>query len=189
MSSETVAITQSSDDANERGSTVTLGNASIQLNSAADWGGLRFAISAASGDTINSATLRLNTTTTARDNPEFPVYGEDVDNARTFTDTDDDISDRTPTTATVNVDETAIGTGAFEIDVTAIVQEITNRAGFGGNVAFMLDRVDTGNYRYDAYDGSGTPAELDVVWSTPSASDFDGAGLLMPGHGRFHYGG
>jgi hypothetical protein len=129
----------------------------LQTNNAAtdNIGALRFpATGIPQGSTISSATLTITVTTaTSIDaaNSVLLVTGDDVDNSPALSSSHRPSSGWTNTTATAT--KASLATGAQAINVTTIVQEIVNRAGFaGGAIAFKL-----------GFSGSDTYWELNVA--------------------------
>lgn len=127
------------------------------------------------GATIVSADLTINISfvnSIDAVNSVITVIGDDVDNSGAFGAGHRPSSGWTDTTATVNV--AALATGDRVIDVTAIVQEIVNRASFGGNIAFKLVPTGSDTYwsvevrDYDA-DTMATRARLDIVTADATA--------------------
>ena len=74
--------------------------------------------------------------------PLGTLYGDDADDSAQFTTGTNDISGRTATTATVAIDESALLADSVTFielaDVTAIVQEIVDRAGWASGHALSL---------------------------------------------------
>jgi len=139
--------------------------------------GMRFlSVTVPQGTTLTSATLTVTwaATYSTSNTIQGNLYGENVDNSAIFTAANGNISGRTLTTAVVasgsinNV--TLDATKAW--DVTTIVQEIVNRAGWvSGNALSILfkDNGSTGSEWQDvwSYDGSTTKAaKLDIVYTT-----------------------
>jgi hypothetical protein len=134
-------------------------------------GGVRFqTINVPQGATINSATLTLNINSNTY-SPTTVVEGDDVDDAAAWSNTSRP-SQITPTTATVVFNP--VGTGDKAIDVTAIVQEIVNRAGWVANNDMRFGIQNTkADYGYLlAYDfnvgNTALSARLDIEYTTTS---------------------
>jgi len=106
--------------------------------------GLRFQdLEIPQGVTIISAALDFTAAVTTSGNAGYTIKGHDVDDSDTFTDTNLDISARPQTTAVTDwtpSDWTAVGDVNTTPDLTGIVQEITDRAGWcGGNsLSFII---------------------------------------------------
>lgn len=98
------------------------------------------------GATISSATFRCRIQSTSYDDPLVHVYAEAVDNAVSFT-TNADVASRAKTTANVAWSGTGIGAIFLNVkspDITSVVQEVINRAGWvSGNSLDILIKGDT----------------------------------------------
>lgn len=102
------------------------------------------------------------------------IFGEDTDNAAIFTSTDNDVSSRTKTSASItwdNIPDWTEGGRYVTPDLSSIVQEIVGRSGWnpGQAMAFVLTNG-SGARRavsYDGYDSNTqTPPLLHVEWSS-----------------------
>ena len=86
-----------------------------------------------SGADIDSASISLRFASTSFDDPQVTLYGEDVDNADSFT-TSDTFSGLSLTTASVAWQEIGVGaTWATSSDIATIISEITGRVGWASN--------------------------------------------------------
>jgi hypothetical protein len=140
----TSSVSASSDDATQGSTSNTMYLTDTTLNtqggSAQRWWGLRFLnITVPQGATIMSAnvTFRAASTTTAI--PIMDVYGEDSDNALTFTTTASNISNRTGTAAVVwNMTAWTAGSNYLTPDLATPVQTIVNRAGWSSGNAIVV---------------------------------------------------
>ena len=148
-------VTVASDDANERdrASEVPSLNADLILMDAnttdvRHWGGFRWTnVTVPPGATITTALLDLNLHTN-QDDALVTVYGENVDNAATFTATTDNIKNRPKTTASVPwaVDSLVSGADVWlsgespdaRLEVKSLVQEIVSRPGWSSGNALVL---------------------------------------------------
>lgn len=139
-------------------------------------GGVRFTgVTVAQGTSITSATLTITWagTYSTSNTIQCTIYGEAADNAAIFTATNNNIKNRTNTTA--NVASGSLNNVTLDVEkswtVTTIVQEILNRAGWvsGNALAFLLrDNGSTATEWQDAwsYNGSTTKAaKLEIVYS------------------------
>ncbi len=131
------------------------------------------------GDTVNSATLEPYQITTGGGTATADLYGEDVDDAGTFTTTGSDITNRTRTTASTaltNADWPGSDTRA-SWTVTTIVQEIVDRTGWANNndMAFVAISDNTTNsyLGFTDYNGSATQAADFNADVTAGSSDRD----------------
>ena len=126
--------------------------------------GLRFAgVNVPQGVRIDSATLEFSTAATSSDAASLTIYGQDDDNASTFSATGNDISSRATTTASAawntipawsSVDETHTS-----VNLSSVVQEIVNRTGWCGGNAMVFIVSGSGSRIAHAFDagGSGAP--------------------------------
>lgn len=174
MTTYTAAIAASSDDARQDGSAVTLTGVNITIDTTTRYGGLRFLnVTIPPASTINSAGLTVTLPSASFDDPDLTLWGHDIDDAPTFTTTANDLSGRTPTTATVTWAATGIGAGAkTSPSIAAIIQEIVNRAGWasGNDLALILKGNSSNAFRFNAFDGGGADyASLTIDYTEPSA--------------------
>ena len=167
-------IAASSDDARQSDDAVVTSGTNISVDFSYRLAGLRFTnITIPQGATINSATLTVYLPNASYDSPDVTIWGEDIDDAPTFTTGANNISSRTPTTATVVWSASSIGTGVkVSPELKTIIQEIVNRAGWvsGNAIALILKGNSTSALRFDTYeDGAGANAELDIDYTAPAA--------------------
>ncbi len=128
--------------------------------------GVRFnSVTVPQGETINSATLTFKASTNDSTNVLTKIYGIDEDDAVDFNTTPPE--SQTKTTASVDWDLNGIvnNTEYATSDISSLVQEIVDRAGWvsGNDMGFII--VDDGsaegdNHSFDAYDGSSSEACL-----------------------------
>lgn len=202
MATLNLAVTASADDAhagsitNDSGRTVTAcTNASITstILSPGSHGsndeysaGARFLnVTIAQGATINSATFRMTPQATynaGANTISYLVSAQAADNPGTFTTATNQFTTTTrPRTTAVSAawNQTSVTVDVQQsIDVTSVVQEIVNRAGWasGNAIVIIVDTNTTttaGEWQdYHSYDGSTTKApKLDIDYGT--------AGLLV----------
>lgn len=167
-------ITASSDDAREDSGSMVLTGANFTIQATYHYAGLRFLnVTIPQGDTINSATVTVEITSAAYDDPDVDIYAEDTDDAATFTTSASDISGRTPTTAVVQWTAGSIGGGVqVSPDIAAVIQEIVSRPGWasGNDIVIIFKGRSTNPFRFYAYDnGAGTYATLDVTYTAGSS--------------------
>ncbi len=137
------------------------------------WGGFRFtSVSIPKNSHIIAADIQLYSSGfphAAADDPNFSIYAEAADNSVDFS-TNPDIVARSLTTANVAWSATNIGTGYFTSpDITAVIQEMVNRAGWASGNALTIICVSAsgGSNEFDVwtYDqGNGLYAILDVTY-------------------------
>ena len=133
--------------------------------------GLRWDTGLASGAQIDTAQIRL----TARGNNSDPftvrIRAQAADAGAAFTSATSDISSRPLTTAFVDWSIPAWGTSQYDAstwtpDLSTVVQEVVDRAGFSGVVVFVAERAPdtpTGRRRFRSYDDDPANAPLLVV--------------------------
>lgn len=139
-------------------------------------GALRFpATGITQGETITNATLTINLTVATSCDPTNAVLlvtGDDVDDSPALSSTHRPSSGWTNTTATGTKNNLAVGAQA--IDVTSVVQEIVNRAGFaGGAIAFKLTFSGSDTYwelNVADYDADTLATVATLVVTTPDGS-------------------
>lgn len=169
MASVTLYPTASNHDAREVfGGTVTLNDTYFILNAGTQWAGLwvdATAHVASFPGKITAATLRYKPTSTAFDSPNLNWYGNDADTAAVFTTAASSISTRALTTATTSDSAANVGTGFREVDVTAIVEEITDRPGWTGPICLIIDCIAGSDLRLTAFDNGSNFWELGVSYS------------------------
>lgn len=137
---------------------------------AAQHGGFRFqTVDVPQGATVSSATLTIRVIDISG-TPTVSIYGDDVDDAPAWGASSRPSSGFTKTTAKTDI-TSAIGTGLEAIDVTAIVQEIVDRAGWTNNndIRFGAFNTASGSYQYftvEMYENAGTDeAQLDITYT------------------------
>ena len=165
-------ISASTDDADQSAGTVDLTGTTLNVNGTGQYAGLRFTnVTIPNAATINTATLDLEFTTTTHDDPDIEIYAEDTDDAATFAASSNNISSRTPTTATTTWTATSIGTGVKTTpSIAAIIQEIINRPGWtsGNDIAIILHGLSSSSFvRLRTLNaGTGSPATLNIDYTT-----------------------
>ncbi len=109
------------------------------------WVGLRFqGLDIPVGAVVNSAYIELTSDESQSGGANFMIYGEDTDNAFAFNGSDHNLSGRTRTTASVawspnGWSSEEVGPDTQTDDLSAIVQEILDRPGWGpGNSMVFL---------------------------------------------------
>ena len=178
--SVSVRVTQDSDDAEEEVSNGNMDLYSTDLELVNDGGsedqevGMRFQdITVPGGAAITDAYIQFTVDETDNDTTNLVFYGEDADNASTFTGTDDDITDRTKTSASVNWDNVPAWNSVGEAgedqktpDLSSIIQEIIDRGGWssGNSIVIIVDGA--GERTAESHDGSEPEAPLLKVYYT-----------------------
>jgi fibro-slime domain-containing protein/uncharacterized repeat protein (TIGR01451 family) len=166
-----VRISQSSDDAEEDKKKVDLDSSDLDINEK-EFVGLRFNdIEVPQGAAIINAYVKFTVEDKKGDKGKAAVkiFGEDVDDATTFTSTNNDISDRTKTSSSVTWDIPNWKKGGQSGDaqttpnLSSIIQEVVDRNGWAsGNSISLIIEEHKGNKDRDAksYDKSPSEAAL-----------------------------
>jgi hypothetical protein len=139
------------------------------------WMGLRFnTVTIPQGATITAAyiTFRASATTSPTTTPT--IYGQNVGNATTFANNNNNISNRAKTSATVSwsIPSWSSGQNYDSPSIAAIVQEIVNRSDWssGNSLAILIHTPTSGADRLTlSYDGNSSLAPLLHVEYTTSA--------------------
>ena len=178
-SQQSKTITLGTDDAQQVGTTMTTTGATIgaSLDATTDWIGLRFQnVNIPKGATVTSAFISVVPTGTGEDEPLVTIYGEDADNATTFTTGASNISNRTRTSGVSwsSTDLGATGTSYHNSsDLASPIQTIINRAGWAtGNAVNIIVQggaTTTRDLTIKAFENAGnTPAQLTVNYTEPA---------------------
>lgn len=193
----TFTTTQSSDDANEVVSSgavsiTTDGTTSAAKLDGTNHGGFRFPnVTVAQGATISSATIQFEQLAglsgLGSQIGNQTIYGEAADNSAVFATTSNNISGRSRTTATgTKMLDTATGGASQTADVTSVIQEIVNRAGWASGNALSILFIGTGTaasnwiqpYMWDYFSGF-YHAKLTVTTGTPPVTSSGFLSLLL----------
>jgi hypothetical protein len=163
----TVPISASADDAEQSGGTVALANPVLKIVNRAGVNqtvGLRFAgLSIPKGATIQNAYIQFqcNTRTTAA--ASLTIEGQAADNPVTFAKLTNNISSRPRTTANVAwvpAPWTTVGShGSDEqtADLSSVLQELVNRAGWASGNAMVFIITGTGVRTAESFNGTFAP--------------------------------
>lgn len=138
---------------------------------AAQHGGFRFqTVDVPQGASVSSATLTIRVISMFG-TPTVSIYADDVDDAPAWGASSRPSSGFTKTTAKTDI-TSAIGTGLEAIDVTAIVQEIVDRAGWTNNNDIRFGAFNTKasgshqDFYVETYENVGTDeAQLDITYT------------------------
>lgn len=143
--------------------------------------GLRFEdLDIPQGVTITSAKIDFTAANTNSDTTTYVITGEDTDNSAAFTATDGDITGRTPTTDTASWTPAAWAAGNTystedqSVDLTSIVQSITDRTGWCGGNAMTFIVTGSGARSAISYDGSPSNAPMLTVTYDPNSVPANG---------------
>lgn len=138
----------------------------IRSGSSCSWGFIRFPdCPIYQGSTIVSAEVQGYVESATYDDPNFTIFGELTANSATLSGTSFEISTKTRTTASASWVATGIGTGyQSSPDLTAVVQEIVNQAGYAqGNAVGIIFQVNTGAAVQFRPIGHATPNPFKLV--------------------------
>ncbi|MBF0193968.1 MAG: VWA domain-containing protein [Magnetococcales bacterium] len=166
-------ISASSDDAEESaGGSVDLTSTDLELveEDSTQTIGLRFrSLSIPQGATISSAQLEFEIDESASGATSLTLRAENIDSALAFASSSNNITNRATTTASVawnGVDAPGVNGKLISPDITSLVQEVVNRAGWvnGNNMAFII--TGSGKRVVESYNGeTGAAAKLRVTYS------------------------
>ncbi len=172
-----VQVNTSSDDAEEDSSgNVDLYSSDLELiNNKGDdqTVGMRFVgLNIPQGANILAADIQFTVDETTGVNPcDLDIYGEDSDDATSFTNVDFDVSNRTLTSASVSWSPplwTGVGdSGPDQLtpNIASVIQEIVDRNNFNSNSAIAIIMTGTGKRTAESYNGSsGDAATLCVTY-------------------------
>lgn len=126
--------------------------------------------------TINSATASIYAFGSNSDDPSGSLYCADEDDAAAPAATINNLSGRTPTTATVAWDDTNVTGGADDFattpDISTVIQEIVNRPGWvSGNDLLLIFACDGGSsIRFGYRDGNAS-------WAATLTIDYTAGGI------------
>ena len=132
--------------------------------------GVRFRnISIPQGSTIVSATLSVYVSSELGVNPSIIIAGDDQDDADTWS--SGEVGGHTQTTATVTKSSWSVNWN--DIDVTAIVQEIIDRAGWVSGNAMRFSLRDNGNsediiFMHTREQSGSNQADLSIEYEEPA---------------------
>lgn len=121
------------------------------------------------GTEIKSAVLEFEVDKQESGDVSVYIWGQDHDDPGRFSNSDDDISDRTKTTARVdwdNLPDVPRNEKVRSPDVSSIVQEIVDRGGWSSNndMVFIIgEKSGTGHREYESYNGEKTAAPKLIV--------------------------
>ena len=164
------SITESSDDAEQKPSgSVSINSSDLELindSSGDQTVGVRFiGLNIPQGANITSADIQFTVDETANQNPcNLNIYGQDSDDAATFNNSSDNLTNRPLTTATVTwspPDWTTVGESGPDqktVDISALVQEIVDRNGYDSTSAIVIIISGTGKRVAESYNGSSSDA-------------------------------
>jgi K319L-like, PKD domain/Calcineurin-like phosphoesterase len=170
----TVPVAVSADDAEESAGTVALANPVLKIVNRAGVNqtvGLRFTgLSIPKGATIQSASIQFQCNTKTIGAASLTIEGQAADNPATFAKTTNNISARSRTAADVAwvpapwATVGARGPDQQTPDLTSVIQELVNRAGWGSGNAMVFIITGTGVRTAESFNGTFAPV-LSVTYS------------------------
>jgi len=170
----TVPVAVSADDAEESAGTVALANPVLKIVNRAGVNqtvGLRFTgLSIPKGATIQSASIQFQCNTKTIGAASLTIEGQAADNPATFAKTTNNISARPRTAADVAwvpapwATVGARGPDQQTPDLTSVIQELVNRAGWGSGNAMVFIITGTGVRTAESFNGTFAPV-LSVTYS------------------------
>lgn len=177
MASQTITIANNNHDADQNAATdVTLNRTAFTHDVTGEYLALLFpGVTAGQGDTINSATVDVYVIGTTADDPGGTWYAADENDAAAPAASANNISGRTPTTATVAWSDTNVtgGTADFAAtpDLATIIQEVVDRPGWasGNDILLIFASNGTGSMRVGYRDGNASWAASLTIDYTPAA--------------------
>lgn len=183
MATAVYTVNSSIDDVQETGGVMSTSGVRLRVNATnvwilARWTGVFSGVAEQVRAThVTSATLAFYIPGTI-DSPDIDFWGDDSDSAAEATDDANNINTRTKTAATASWTGTDIGTGYKDVDVTDIVKEIVDRAGWanGNPIAIFGQGQTGGDVQIVSYDGTDTQApRLTIVYDPPAVAAATGA--------------
>lgn len=176
---QTVQISNGNDDVEERATdgNMNFNSTDIELGNETPTGseqteGLRFnGLLIPPGATITQAYLTFTVDETDTVETIIDIHAEDTDNATPFSSTAYDLTGRSRTTAktTWNIPSwTVVGEEKTSPDVSAVVQEVIDRPGWGVGNSMVFVIFGTGSRTSESYNGSVSGAAKLYVAFTPA---------------------
>ena len=190
-----VPIATSSDDAEERGASLSVLLNSSDLEMVFDGTtqqsvGLRFAgITIPNGATITNAYVQFQADEVTTDAANLTITGEAVDDASTFISTSGNITSRSLTTASVGWSPApwpTIGEASFAQqtpNIAPIIQEIVNRPGWAsGNALVVIVTGGNGVRTAESFEGSTAPL-LHIEFTPSGGNQSPSVSITSPADG------
>ncbi len=176
-----VQINNGDDDAEESGGSMILSSSDLEMvedGSDLQTVGLVFnGLNIPSGATITNAYIQFTTDEAETTSTNLTVRGEDTDNALSFTSSNSNLTSRPTTSASINwippswSTEGEAGTNQQTPDLSTLVQEIVDRAGWAENNSMGFIISGNGTRVAESYDGSPSDAAtLHVTYSLNSCA-------------------
>lgn len=174
-------VAASADDAHESAGTTVVNGTNFTLDGSGEFFGFRFTdIAITPGSTCNSASLRLNFSSGALDEPDVVIHGEDTATPAQFTaagNPNNNISGRTRTTASVDWFSANLGApGQFNSpDLCNVIAELIASYTYDGDDAMVFIVLSKNNdeaqdMNVSLWDAASDPEpELHIVYTEPAA--------------------
>ena len=164
-------IASGSYDAKESSGTVTVDGTVLACSGTSQYIGLTFpSFPVVAGATITAATLGVDITSTAYDDPDVKIYCQVTQADPTWVASTNNISGRSRTTAYTTWAAGSLGAGVkTSADFAAAVQEYIDDGSYvAGGPLIVIIRGNVGStLRITAYEG-GTPATISVTFTPPA---------------------
>lgn len=147
--------------------------------------GTRFTGGPTQGATIDEALWSVWFWASGESSPDATIYGEAIDSAPDYS-TNADVNGRTPTSASVSWDDSGLGNTAYQAapDALAVVQEVTDRAGYTGNLNILAYANNSSSRSFDvrgyAISASQCP-KLDITYTAGGGGSSGGLTTLGVG--------
>lgn len=163
-------VVASTDDAIEAsGGTMYLDSTANTITAAGAWYAVCFlALDIPQGATIQSAIFQFYLSDATRDDVHFDIYAEDIADAPTFAAGDNNISNRTRTTAKVDWDDVDAGAPDWivSVDISSVIQEIVDDYSIE-DVVLIFDAQTDIDVKIRHWDyGSEYGAKLDITYAS-----------------------
>ena len=187
-----VRVATSSDDAEQwPDGSVSLTSSDLELTldgSNEQTVGMRFTgVNIPQGASILNASIQFQADQTGSDPTSLTIRGQAIDDAATFTSSIGNISNRTPTNASVTwspapwLTTGEAGPNQQTTDIGTVIQEIVNRPGWSSGNSLAIIVTGTGKRMAESFDGVQNAAPLlHVEYTTTAPLKFDSVSLLSP---------
>jgi hypothetical protein len=150
--------------------------------------GLRFVgLNIPQGANITSANIQFTCDETNSGTTNLLIRGHDTNNSSAFTTSSYNVSSRSKTSASVSWSPSAwnsvgqAGSAQRTPDISAVIQEIVNRSGYGSSSAITILITGTGERTAESYDGSSSRAALLTVEYTTGGAPVNAAPVANAG--------
>lgn len=190
-------VSANADDAHEHDDGTSFSSSSNNVNVRAHTsggtrynGGARFTnVTVPNGATITAASLTVDRATgfDTENDILVDILGEDVDNSVNFS-TNPDVTSRVRTTASVFWSKTDIVDGEVSPDISAVIQEIVDRAGWasGNALTILIDGRSTASSscRLASMEDTGSRESIRLSITYASNQESSVAGTITPSGGN-----